>query len=102
CKADVVVVPSIILDSFPTVNLDAMASKKPVVATCFGGSPEAVEDGVTGFIVNPLNIENLAQKILFLLEHREEARAMGERGYERVKKHFTLAHMLKAYCAYYE
>ena len=36
--ADVVAVPSIYVDPFPTVNLEAMAAGKPVVATCFGGS----------------------------------------------------------------
>lgn len=100
--ADVVVAPSIIFDSFPTVNLDAMAAGKPVVATCFGGSREAVEDNVTGYIVNPLNIENLAQKILFLLQHPQEAKAMGERGRSRVKSNFTLRQMLDDYCAYYK
>jgi glycosyltransferase involved in cell wall biosynthesis len=97
-----VVVPSIIFDSFPTVNLEAMAAGKPIVATCFGGSREAVVGGKTGYIVNPLNIEDLAQKMLYLLQNSQEANAMGERGKNTVREHFTALHMLDAYCSYYK
>jgi spore coat protein SA len=100
--ADVVAVPSICLDCFPTANLEAMAAGKPVVATCFGGSREAVEDTVTGYIVNPLNTDALAQKILFLLQNPEEAKAMGGRGYSRALAHFTAGDMVETYCSYYE
>lgn len=100
--ADCVAVPSVIFDSFPTVNLEAMAAGKPVVASCFGGSREAVEDNVTGYIVNPLDIENLTQKMLFLLQHPQEAKTMGEMGCKRVEEHFTTRHMLDTYCSYYK
>jgi len=82
--SDVVVSPSIYLDNFPTVNLEAMAMKKPVIASCFGGSKELVFDGVTGYIVNPLNIEMFAERIIELLQDKEKAARMGEAGYHRV------------------
>jgi glycosyltransferase involved in cell wall biosynthesis len=82
--SDVVVSPSIYLDNFPTVNLEAMAMKKPVIASCFGGSKELVFDGVTGYIVNPLNIEMFAERIIELLRDKEKAVRMGEAGYQRV------------------
>lgn len=88
--ADVVVTPSIYLDPFNRINIEAMACKKPVVGTCFGGTPEIVQDGVTGFIVNPLDTELMARKIIDLLKSPAEAKRLGEAGYERVKKYFNL------------
>ena len=88
--ADIVVVPSVCFDSFPRSNLEAMACKKPVVATCYGGSSEIVEDGVTGYIVNPFNVNLMAEKIIDLLKNPEKIRQFGQAGFERVKKHFSL------------
>ncbi|MFH1255391.1 MAG: glycosyltransferase family 4 protein [bacterium] len=87
---DVVVVPSVYLDPFPRVNLEAMAAGKPVVGTCFGGTPEAVIDGETGYIVNPLNVELMAEKIIDLLENPAKAKKFGQAGYDRVKREFTI------------
>lgn len=84
------VAPSICFDSFPTVNLEAMAAKKSVVATCFGGSRELVKDNETGYIVNPNNENLLAEKIYDLLKNPEKARAFGENGFERVKNLFSI------------
>ena len=82
--SDVVVCPSIYLDNFPTVNLEAMAMRKPVISSCFGGSKELVFDGMTGYIVNPLNTEMMAERIIELLGDKEKAARMGEAGYQRI------------------
>jgi len=82
--------PSIYLDPFPTVNLEAMASGLPVVGTCFGGTKELVIDNQTGFIVNPLNIEQLAEKILKLLSDDGLANKFGQNGIIRAEDKFTL------------
>lgn len=89
-SADVVVVPSVCFDAFPRSNLEAMACKKPVIATCYGGSKEIVQDGITGFIVNPFNTELMAERIIYLLKNPEKAKQFGEAGHERVKKKFNL------------
>ena len=100
--ADIVTAPSICFDSFPTVNLEAMACRKPVIATYFGGSREAVKDGETGYIVNPFNIEELAEKIIYLLKNPEIAEKFDEAGYERVKEKFSLEKMMQNYLRWYE
>lgn len=51
--ADVVLVPSIEPDPFPTVVLEAGAARRPVVVTALGGAGEAVDDGVTGYVRPP-------------------------------------------------
>ncbi len=88
--ADVVTVPSIYLDPFPTVNLEAMAAGKALVSTCFGGSPEAVIDGETGYIVNPFDIGQFADRLLRLLTNEALRCKMGLRGRERLEREFTL------------
>lgn len=98
---DVVVVPSVCFDSFPSVNLEAMAASKPVVATCFGGSREAVADGQTGFIVNPYDTAALADRIIRLLRDQELAVRLGVVGRQRVAQEFSAEHWLDALEAWY-
>jgi glycosyltransferase involved in cell wall biosynthesis len=62
-----------------------MAAGLPVVATCVGGIPEIVEDGVTGLLVPPREPEALAGAILALASDPDRRRAMGERAWERVR-----------------
>ena len=100
--ADVVAVPSITFDSFPTVNLEAMAAGKPVIASCFGGSPEAVVDGETGFIVNPLDTEALVDALRRLLDNPALRREMGRKGQARVRRRFSLARQRRRMTALYE
>ncbi len=88
--ADVVVVPSIYLDPFPTVNLEAMAAGKPVIATCYGGSSEVVVDGNTGFVINPFNTPCFASRIEALLTDPDLRARMGQAGQEHVTTAFSL------------
>ncbi len=99
---NVVAVPSVCFDSFPTINLEAMACHKPVIATCFGGSREAVLDGQTGYIINPYDTNNLASKIIYLLKNPSEALRLGENGYDRVKTDFNLDKMISNYLSFYD
>jgi len=87
---DVFVTPSICFDTFGMVNLEAMEHAKPVVATVFGGSPEVVEDGVTGFVANPFDLEAFSDRIARLLEDQGLRRRMGEAGRERLARFFTI------------
>lgn len=88
--ANVVWMLSICFDSFGRVNIEAMSARKPVVGTCYGGTPEVVIDGVTGYIVNPLYPERIAEKTLDLLQNPEKARRFGEVGNERVRTVFAI------------
>jgi glycosyltransferase involved in cell wall biosynthesis len=100
--ADVVTVPSICLDCFPTINLEAMAAGKPVVATCYGGSPEAVVDGETGYIVNPFDTLTLADRLERLLRDDVLRVQMGAAAQARIAAHFTLDHQVAAMLRLYE
>jgi glycosyltransferase involved in cell wall biosynthesis len=100
--ADVVVSPSVCFDSFPTVNLEGMAAGAVPVTTCFGGGRELVLDGETGFIVNPYNIDALADRLTRLLTDEALRRRLSEAGKARVRDHFTLRHQAAAMLDVYE
>lgn len=87
---DVFVTPSICFDTFGMVNLEAMEHRKPVVATVFGGSPEVIDDGRTGLVANPFELDAFAERIAELLADADLRRAMGEAGHRRLMEHFTI------------
>jgi spore coat protein SA len=92
----VAVMPSITFESFGMVSLEAMAARKPVICTCFGAPPEVVQDGVTGFVVNPFDTAAFASALERLLTDDALAQKMGSAGYERMTQHFSLQRQLDA------
>src|SRR5437016_9187830 len=58
--------------------LEGMACGAPVICTNVASMPEIVADGVTGFIVPPNDPASLGAKLVWLREHPEKARKMGE------------------------
>jgi glycosyltransferase involved in cell wall biosynthesis len=88
-------------EPFGLVTVEAMAQGLPVVATNSGGSPEIVRDGVEGFLVEPGDAETLALRLDCLLDSPGLRREMGRRGRERVRRRFTVDHMLNATEALY-
>ena len=99
--SDIVVSPSICCDPFPNINLEAMACKKPVISTCFGGSSEVVTEGKTGYIINPYDIKTMADRIVDLLKSSEKSREFGQRGYEQIRDFFNLRQQAEKYLNYY-
>lgn len=71
-------------EGLPRVLLQAMAVGVPIVATAVDGTPEAVHHSINGFLVPPRDIAGAADKVIHLLDHPQEARAMGERGKKMV------------------
>jgi len=83
-------------EPFGLVTVEAMAQGVPVAVTNSGGSPEIVRDGVEGFLVEPGDADALARRLDCLLDSPGLRREMGRRGRERVRRRFTLDHMLDA------
>jgi glycosyltransferase involved in cell wall biosynthesis len=69
--------------------LEAMASGTPVVASDLGGIPEIVEDGVTGFLVPPGDVDALRDRLAYLLDRPRLAAEMGAAARARVLDRFT-------------
>ena len=81
-------------EGLPRVLPQAMASGSPVVATSVNGSPEAVKNGLNGYLLPPGDVEGMARKILYLINNPGEARAMGQTGRELVEE-FDIWKMVK-------
>ncbi len=99
--ADVIATPSVYPDPFNLMNIEAMAHARPVVATCYGGAPEIVVHGETGFIADPWDEAAFGDRLATVLTDRELAQDMGAAGRQRVLDHFTLDRQVRAYLAAY-
>ena len=97
CAATAVATPSVHLDPFPTVNLEALAAGTPVVTTRFGGASELVADGETGRVVDPRDVGELADALTSLVRHPDRAAEMGRRGRRIVRREFTVKAQIDAY-----
>ena len=95
--SDLVIVPSIYPDPFPTVVLESMQSGTPVVATCFGGASEAVVDGKTGFIVNPFNTDVFFDSMQKILDDAQLSYEMSIESKQIFKSSFTIKECIKQY-----
>lgn len=92
---DALVLPSLFGEGLPMVVLEAMAAGVPVVASAVEGTPEAVRDGVDGYLAKPKNAGDLANKIDLLCTDRRRWEQMGRAARERQRTLFTTAHMAK-------
>lgn len=108
-KLDILVLTSI-SEAQPLVILEAYCQKIPIVATDVGacrelaeGAPgEDAELGKSGIITGLTNPAETALSILHLLRHSEEAKAMGEAGYQRVQKFYDLPILFERYRELYK
>jgi spore coat protein SA len=88
--ANIVAVPSIVMDASPSVCYEASSMSLPLVASRRGGIPEIVQDGKTGLIVNdPNDIDELAEKLLFFVKNPDDAKEFGRRGRLLMQKQYT-------------
>jgi glycosyltransferase involved in cell wall biosynthesis len=93
---DLLAVPSF-TEGLSNVILEAFAAGVPVVATSVGGTPEIVDDEVSGFLIAPGDVSGLAKRIAQLLNSNILARTMGEQGRQRVIRDFTFEAQAAAY-----
>jgi glycosyltransferase involved in cell wall biosynthesis len=86
---DVAVTPSTVPESFGLTALEAMAAAKPVVATRHGGIVEVVEDGVTGRLVPPGDVGELAGALADYARDPDARRRHGLAGRDRAEELFA-------------
>lgn len=89
-------------EDLPLSILEYMASSLPVVATRVAAVPEAVDDGVTGFLVTPGDGDALADRIAGLLREPETARRMGAEGRRRAEEKFSRQAMVARITGVYD
>lgn len=87
-QGSVFVLPSL-EEGLAKVIIEAMSCGLPVIATTNTGGEDVVREGKDGFIVPIRDTQALQEKILFLYEHQELCREMGQSAKERVREHFS-------------
>jgi len=102
--ASVFVLPSVVdpeggIDNLPTVIMEAMATGLPVISTNIGGIPEMVVENETGFLVQPGDAAALAGAIEKLINDRPLAQRLGQAGYSRAQRLFSIEKNVRELCA---
>lgn len=75
-------------EGLPWVLLEAMAARRPIIASNVGGVAHCISDGENGLLFSSGNVEELAAKMVHLLNHEELRAQLGRRGHDRVFSEF--------------
>ncbi|MCS3779450.1 glycosyltransferase [Tsukamurella ocularis] len=94
--ADLVCVPSG-SEAFPMVILEAMARRVPVAASAVCAVPDMLDDGAAGALVHDVTVAGWREALRDLLSRPEDWAELGERGFARMREHYTVESMADAY-----
>ena len=89
-KSAVFVLPSYYREGVPRTLLEALSMGRPIITTDTVGCRETVEDGVNGYFVPIKDSKALAEKMIYLIEHKEVLQKMSDASYEYCKKRFDV------------
>jgi glycosyltransferase involved in cell wall biosynthesis len=95
-EADLLCVPSR-SEAFPLVILEAMTRAVPVAASAICAVPEMLDFGRAGFLVEPVSVSGWREHLAQILADPDALPAVGRRGFERMRKHYTVEAMTDAY-----
>jgi glycosyltransferase involved in cell wall biosynthesis len=84
-------------EGMPLAVMESMACARPVVATRVGGLPELIEHEVSGLLVQPDDVGQLAAALHILVAQPQRRRELGEAAYQRASARFSLAAMTASY-----
>jgi trehalose synthase len=84
-------------EGFCLAVTEALWKGTPVVASNVGGIPSQIEDGRNGFLLEPLDTEGFADRIIHLLRNPKEGRELGRQGKETVREKFLITRLLTDY-----
>ncbi len=98
---NIFVLPSL-AEALPKAVLEAMACGKPVIGTRVGGIPVEVEDGRSGFLIDPADERQIAKKIKYLIDAPVEAKMMGAYGRRIVEEKFDSGKIAERFLQVYQ
>lgn len=89
---------SSIIEAFPNVVLEAMALKKPIIATNIYGIPEAITHNISGILIPVENMEkHIEENLIYLLNNPTIMQKLGQNAYEAFIEKFTFNIMIKKF-----
>lgn len=91
-----------VFEPFGAVLTEAGSSGRPIIAPNYGGPQDIILDGKTGFLVRPLDLSELVDKIIELLSNDELSKKIGELGRQHILKNFTWESETKSYDRLYK
>ncbi len=86
-KADLFVNPSY-SEGLPTSVMEAASVGLPIIARDVGGTNEIIKDYVSGIVIKPNEVGRLVYEILYLVEHREFAKQLGQEALNGVRQKY--------------
>ena len=98
--SDIFVLPSL-TEGLPMALLEAMAAKKPVIASRVGSIPEVLTHNESGLLVPPANSQELENSILDLLNNKQKADELAENGYRTIVNRYSSKIMARKYLDIY-
>ena len=99
---DIAVVPSTEPEPFGMVAIEAMLAHKPIVGSNHGGLKEIIENNTTGFLVAPNSVQDLVIALEKLIQNQLLRKEMGEKGYLRVTKAFSVVQYVDSFEKFFE
>lgn len=100
-KSEIVLLPSL-WEGFGLILAEAMAAGRPAIAFRIGGATEVIDDGRTGFLTPPGDVERLTAVLRDLVESFELRLTMGEAGRGKARDEFSVNRVLDRYSELYE
>jgi glycosyltransferase involved in cell wall biosynthesis len=100
-KARVCVMPSF-METFGNVWAEAMACGRPVIGSITGPGPEVIQDGITGLLADPYSPEDIAQKVLRILNDSKFGEWLGQNAYDWAKARFSVEKVAEGHLAFYQ
>lgn len=89
-------------EGLPLTPIEAFSVGKPMVATAVGGTPEVVQDGVNGYLIPPRKVDEIAEKLVWILQDEEKRTAFGENAQRRFAEEFSFEIYEKKITEYYQ
>ena len=83
---DILMLPSLRKEGLPNVILEAMAMKKPTVASNIAGIPEVVKNGITGYLVEPGSAEELTEAVVKVWENKNHYRQLCDNAFALINE----------------
>lgn len=96
-RASAVILQKSLREGFGLTVTEGLWKGRPVIASRVGGIPLQIEDGVTGFLLDPTDTEGFAWRVRQVLENPDLGERLGRAGKEHVRQHFLITRLLSDY-----